>query len=301
MTAPNHLENMLANGLRYLKRGLDAFSENDLDFALTDFYCGLEIILKALVLNEDWRQVFVVPAHANQAKLDNGSAKTIGADDAIDRLGTVIKKPIPEEVKKTIDRIRVHRNKLLHFYHLDLQSVAGKKGIATDLARGWHALRLLRSDTRFQAVFSTHSWRHDEIDAALLVLKTYLKQAEQDIRSTNPGLTLLTCEACEMQTVQSGRCLLCGYEHISHRDIAQGAESIPKLDCSTCGHENVVVPTETASRCTNCGASHGAFIQCDFCSDWWLEDDLSDLHDCSYETGCEHCDGNVARQMNKDD
>ena len=299
MTAPNHLEHMLANGLRHLKRGLEAFAEDDLDFALTDFYCGLEIILKALVLHEDWRQVFVEPNDANQAKLDNGSAKTIGADHAIDRLGKVINKPISKEVKKAIDRIRIHRNKLMHFYHLDLQSDSGKKVIATDLARGWHALRLLRADTRFQTVFSKRSWQHDEIDAALLVLKNYLKQAEQDIQSANSGATLFDCEACEMQTVKSGRCLLCGYEHISHRDIAQGAESIPKLDCTSCGHEGVVVQTGKASRCTNCGATHGAFVQCEYCNDWWLEDDLSELHDCSYESGCEHCDGNTAHQMGK--
>lgn len=301
MTAPNHLENMLANGLRYLKRGLDAFSEDDLDFALTDFYCGLEIILKALVLNEDWRQVFVDPNDANQTKLDNGSAKTIGADHAIDRMGKVLHKPISKEVKKAIDRIRVHRNKLMHFYHLDLQSASGKQVIATDLARGWHALRLLRADTRFQTVFSKHSWQHDEIDAALLILKNYLKQAEQDIQSANPGATLFECEACEMQTVQSGRCLLCGYEHISHRDIAQGAEYIPKLDCSSCGHEEVVVQAKKSSRCTKCGASHGAFVQCEYCTEWWLEDDLSEVHDCSHETGCEHCDGNIGHQMGKGD
>lgn len=301
MTAPNHLENMLTNGLRYLKRGLDAFSENDLDFALTDFYCGLEIILKALVLHEDWRLVFIEPGDADQKKLDSGKTRTIGADQALKRLAVFAKKPVSADVEKAVDRIGKHRNKLMHFYHPDLHSVSGKKAIATDLARGWHALRQLRSDDRFQTVFSKHGWRHEEIDAALLILKNYLKQAEQDIQSANSGRSLSGCEACEMQTVQSGRCLLCGYEHISHRDIAKGAEYIPKLDCSTCGHEEVVVQTDKASRCTNCGAAHGAFVQCEYCSDWWLEDDLSFAHDCSFESGCEHCEGNTARQMGRED
>ena len=101
--------------------------------------------------------------------------------------------------------------------------------------------------------------------------------------------------------VLSDRCLLCGYEHISHHDLTSGAEYIPKLDCPTCGHEGVGVQKDKASRCTNCGASHGAFVRCEFCNDWWLEDDLSDLHDCSYESGCEHCDGNIVHQMGKGD
>lgn len=301
MTAPNHLENMLANGLRYLKRGLEAFSKDDFDFALTDFYCGLEIILKAIVLHEDWRLVFDEPGDADQAKLDKGTAKTIGADQAFKRLAVFIKKPISADTEKAVNRIRVHRNKLMHFYHPELKNVAGKKTIAADLARGWQALRQLRADTRFQSVFSKYAWQHDEIEAALLVLKTYLRQAAQDIRSANSGKTLFDCEACEMPTVLSDRCLLCGYEHISHHDLTHGAEHIPKLDCPTCGHEGVVVQTEKASRCTNCGASHGVFVQCAFCNEWWLEDDLSELHDCSYETGCENCDGNVAWQMGKDD
>ena len=189
----------------------------------------------------------------------------------------------------------------MHFYHLALQSESGKKTIATDLARGWHALRLLRADPQFQAVFSKQSWQHDEIDAALLILNNYLKQAEQDIQSANAGATLSDCEACEMQTVLSGRCLLCGYEHISHRDIAQGADYIPRLDCPSCDREGVVVQAGMSSRCTHCGAAHGAFVQCEYCNDWWLEDDLSELHDCSYESGCEHCDGNTAHQMGKGD
>ena len=301
MTSPNHLENMLANGLRFLKRGLDAFSKDDFDFALTDFYCGLEIILKALVLHEDWRLVFDEPGDADQTKLDKGTAKTIGADQAFKRLAVFAQKPISMDAEKTVNRIRVHRNKLMHFYHPDLNNPSGKKVIATDLARGWHALRQLRADDRFSAVFSKHSWQHDEIDAALLVLKHYLKQAEQDVQLVNSGQTLFACEACEMQTVQSGRCLLCGYEQISHHDLTHGAEYIPKLDCSTCAHEGVVVQTDKASRCTSCGASHGAFVQCEYCNDWWLEDDLSELHDCSYESGCEHCEGNTAHQMSKSD
>ncbi|MBK7002182.1 MAG: hypothetical protein IPH35_20170 [Rhodoferax sp.] len=191
-TSPNHLENMLANGLRYLRRGLDAFSKNDFDFALTDFYCGLEIILKAMVLHEDWRLVFDEPGDAEQAKLDKGTAKTIGADQAFKRLAVFAQKPLSADAEKAVNRIRVHRNKLMHFYHPDLQTVSGKKTIATDLSRGWHALRLLRADIRFQAVFAKHSWQHDEMDAALLVLKSYLKQAEQDIQDCQSRKALFT-------------------------------------------------------------------------------------------------------------
>ena len=301
MTSPSHLENMLANGLRFLKRGIDAFSKDDFDFALTDFYCGLEIILKALLLHEDWRLVFDNPDEANQGKLDNGSAKTIGSDQALDRLEKAINKPIAKSVREAVSQIRVHRNKLIHFYHPDLHSASGKKVIVTDLARGWHALRELRADERFHAVFSKHSWHLEEIEAELLVIKQYLKQAERDIQSANPAHTLFACEACEMHAVRSDLCLLCGYEHISHRDLTKGAEYVPKLDCSACGYEEVVVPTAIASRCTSCGASHGAFVQCEYCNDWWLEDDLSELHDGSYESGCEHCDGNTAQQMGKGD
>ena len=115
MTAPNHLEHMLANGLRYLKRGLDAFSKDDLDFALTDFYCGLEIILKALVLHEDWRQVFVEPNDATQAKLDNGSAKTIGADHAIDRLSKVLNKPVicPTKPRPPLNKPQTNKPRMI--------------------------------------------------------------------------------------------------------------------------------------------------------------------------------------------
>ena len=63
---------MLENGLRYLKRGLDAFANDDLDFALTDFYCGLEITLKAIVFSADWRMVFDEPGDADLTKLDKG-------------------------------------------------------------------------------------------------------------------------------------------------------------------------------------------------------------------------------------
>ena len=288
---------MLENGLRYLKRGLDAFANDDLDFALTDFYCGLEITLKAIVFSADWRMVFDEPGDADLTKLDKGIARTIGADQAFKRLDALLKTPLAADTKQAVNRIRAHRNKLMHFYHPDLANAAGKRTIAADLARGWHALRRLSTDARFQAAFSKHAWQHGDIEAKLLVLKTYLRQAETEVKLENVGVSLTGCEACEMQTVLSGRCLLCAHENISHRDVAEGAECTPKLNCSECGVECVVVQTNIGSRCTKCGATYGAFIQCDYCSTWCLEDDLSERYDCSYQSGCEHCDGNFARLM----
>jgi hypothetical protein len=187
--------------------------------------------LKALVFEAKWELIFDDPRDADITKLKAGNGRTIGREQAEDRLKTLIKKarflrraPISRRYKK-------HRNKLVHFFHPALFPEAEKTQVAKDLANAWSALRDLRALPRFEPVFREHSAAFHELDARLLVIDDYLDQQAATIRSRHPYVdSLEQCPACNRKTFD-GDCELCGYHEPSHRNLTQGVELVRPADC----------------------------------------------------------------------
>ena len=110
------LDGLITNGLRHLDRGLRGFESGDFDFAVIDAFFGIEIVLKALVFDGQWELTFAEPGHADLQKLKSGNCKTIGYDQAVARLTTLLKRTLPPSIVH-LGKLQKHRNKLVHFYH----------------------------------------------------------------------------------------------------------------------------------------------------------------------------------------
>ncbi len=301
-------DGLVGNGLRHLSRGLLGFEKDELDFAVTDAFFGIEIMLKALVFHGRWEWIFVDPAVGDAASLKRGDCRTIGRDEAVKRLrrlGYIL----PDTVRH-FATLEQHRNKLVHYFHPDMRSDGRRRRIGAELANAWAALRNLRELPAFTEVLQSHSKAFGELDGRLLVLNRYLDDQATSIRREHSHPDLLTaCPACGRETFESN-CLLCGYHEPSHRELTQGAEAIGPADCPRCGATGSVVVSGDRARCTEaeCGASFGGIHRCEYCSGFFVvenEEEVVDDEDHagvgSFFAGCPNCDGRAGELGSRDD
>lgn len=300
-------DGLVANGLRHLDRGLSGFASGEYDFAVADACFGIEIVLKALVFNGQWEQIFDNPSAANAAKLKAGTAYTIGLDEALKRLAAQLGAPLPPSTAQ-FKNLQQHRNKLVHFFHPGLSSAAEKVHVARDLANSWGALRELCALASYTAALRDHAEKFRELGGRLLILDTYLDEQAVTIRSKHPHLDQLEeCPACKRLTFD-GDCGLCGYSEPSHRELTQGADFIEPADCPKCGAMESVVVSGEGARCNECGRTFDALSRCDYCGEplayeisrGGSEDEPGDEVG-SFYYGCQHCDGRLGELMSRDD
>lgn len=301
-------DGLIANGLRHLGRGLQNFESGEFDFAVTDAFFGIEIVLKALVFHQRWDFIFAKTADADAAKLKRGECRTIGRDQAIERL-----KELGFTLPKSIAHFTIlekHRNKLVHYFHPDLGTETQRRRIAAELANAWAALRTLKDLPEFSEALASHAVAFGELDGRLLVLDTYLDQQAVNVRQdhTNPDW-LEECPACHRETFD-GDCLLCGYHEPSHRELTQGDEVIGPADCPKCGAAESVVVSGEGARCNEpeCGAWYGGMHRCEYCGGFFVVADEKEVIDDedqagvgSYYYGCENCEGRAGDLASRDD
>lgn len=301
-------DGLMANGIRHLGRGLKGFETGELDFAVTDAFFGIEVVLKALVFHQCWEFIFTDPAQADANRLMRGQCRTIGREDAIGRL-----KKIGFALPKSVTHFKIleqHRNKLVHYFHPDLENEKRRRKVAAELANAWGALRDLRELPAFSEMLASQSEAFGELDGRLLILDNYLDQQALNIRQSHEHPDWLSeCPACGRETFD-GACLLCGYHEPSHRALTQGDEVIGPADCPRCGAFGGVVVSGDRARCKEpgCGASFGGMHRCEFCSGFFVVEDESEVIDDedhvgvgSFMSGCPNCEGNLGYQMSKDD
>ena len=292
------LTGLLSNGIRHLERGLRGFESGELEFAVTDAFFGIEIMMKALVFDGQWELIFDEPGDADMDKLRTGNVRTIGFDAAEKRLKNLIKKPLP----KTCHHFKVlqkHRNKLIHFFHPELLRKSGKVQVARELANAWSALRELRNLPDFEPVFFSHAAEFHTLDARLLVIDGYLDQEAARIRSAvDCPYAFKECPACKRETFD-GVCAICDYNEPSPKDLTEGDELVDPIDCPECGGGETVVVFGTGSRCTSCGAGLEPFDSCEYCGGHFLQSATGE-EEGSFLNGCHNCSGRLEEVLGRD-
>ena len=289
------LTGLVKNGLRHLDRGLKGFESGELDFAATDAFFGIEILLKALVFETQWELIFDEPGDANLEKLKAGNCRTIGWEKAAKRLRNLIKKPLPKSCSQ-FEALQTHRNKLVHFFHPGLVNATEKVAVARDLSNAWAALLEVCALPQFELIFRDHHSDFRALNGRLLVINDYLDQQTANIRSLHAHPeSLQECPACKRATF-NGDCALCGYNEPTHRELTQGAEFIPHADCPKCGAIKTVMPSGDAGRCTSCGDVFECIGTCAYCGSSFASDPNSDPEAAvgSYYFGCDNCSGRIA-------
>ena len=177
MTPQDVLNRLVDNAFTYLEKGLAEF-DSEINFSLFHFYGGVELAIKACLLNEDWRLVIQEPSDARWNTFCQGKQRTVGLDDAAKRLSALKSKPIDQQTLSAFGKLRIHRNQLTHFFHSSLNTLtltAEKEQVARELLIAWYYLHRLVQDPSWARVFHSVSHRIAKIDVQLQALSSYLQ------------------------------------------------------------------------------------------------------------------------------
>lgn len=140
---PSDFENLVRNGIEFLEKAITQL-DSDPKHSVINFYTAVEIFLKAPLVHEHWSLV-VVDRDPNRQKYEAGDFISVSFDDACARLSLSLKKPLPKSAKEAFDKVRRHRNRLVHFYH---SGITGKQRdeIKLEQAQAWFELNRFVTD-----------------------------------------------------------------------------------------------------------------------------------------------------------
>jgi hypothetical protein len=306
-------DELVQSALQWLGRAIDSFTSRDQEFELTLLYSAIsfEGFAKALVIHLQWEQVFSVVKKADFVKLKSGEAHTVAIPEARLRLREVIKIDCTKELAR-FERLIGHRNKIVHFYHPDLDSVANRRRIATEMLQGWSGLLELKKKSPFVSLFEAFEEDFRGIEREFLKLDSYL--AAQEIRiheESGCSSHFDECSFCRKHTFDytSSTCRLCGIRESTHADWMDGDYGVQNAECPKCGGYETVMPLEDGGgRCKGCKQFFEVFDVCDYCSASYVLDKAEsgdippeDQHSTAF-LGCgqNDCRGSLGRLMEKD-
>jgi hypothetical protein len=268
------LNDLIGNALDFISSSLERTAlESDPKKSILHFAIGIELILKARLLQNDWLLLYENPDNANYDEFCAGNFKSISVESAIKRVFILSKtdKSNPTKISlmenflQEVKEIKPIRNKLVHFYHRQLlnhrevQYNSDVLEIVSLAYRIWHDLDKIISEIDvWKSIFVKFHPMLLSIDSDLRKLDKYLQIVyEQNIKKIEEIKKInrmLSCPVCQRLSFNSGlnysdlhemafgECFVCRYKENSikilcpHCDssICQTIEEYEDIRCDHC-------------------------------------------------------------------
>lgn len=174
--------------------------ETEPKHALVSFAAGMELLLKARLIQEHWS--LIVLNKPDLKKFRKGDFISVGTKEAMDRLDIVVNDPIPRDAAAAFEQIIKHRNSVVHFFH-ELGGDRFQQAAAKDMCLGWMYLRARINAwaPRFDA-FRSHVLKTDfamkKVNGFLSTVFETLKQELEALREKS--VVIAQCPSCSFES-----------------------------------------------------------------------------------------------------
>ena len=245
-------ENLVRNGIDFLNKAISQL-ESDPKHSVINFYTAVEIFLKAPLVDNHWTLVVVDPDF-NRQNYEQGDFVSISFNVACTRLATTLGKPLHKTAKETFDKVRTHRNRMVHFYH---SGINGRQigEIKLEQAQAWFELNRFITET-WQELFKPFQPEFRRMERNLINSNHYAKVKYDDLKPKIEGMkrgghVFEDCPQCstnalhveeEVGNLIPRKCWVCFH---SDRRV--------KLDCPGCGEINQHLLAYEGFECDECG------------------------------------------------
>lgn len=109
-------DSLVCNAIDFLEHSVSELEKKP-KYSVINFCTAVELFLKARLMLEHWSLIYEDPKKANLAQFLQGDFKSVGIIDGILRLKDIVDLEITQDEKKCFDKIREHRNQLIHFFN----------------------------------------------------------------------------------------------------------------------------------------------------------------------------------------
>lgn len=216
MKAANQFAMLCDNAFDFLARSAREI-ESEPKHALVSFAAGMELLLKARLLDEHW--TLTVQGKPNRESFLAGDFSSVSMKDALERLEAVLGEPVPKEAAAAFSRVASHRNRALHFFH----DLGDRAAVAKDMCIGW--LYLSKQLKQWGPAFSGFDRQVRKIDLEMRKVTAFLSAAFEDAtpeldRKRSKGIEVKACSGCgyvaatvelEQPPVWKETCLVCAW------------------------------------------------------------------------------------------
>ncbi|MDK2743481.1 MAG: hypothetical protein NDI90_11245 [Nitrospira sp. BO4] len=217
-------DSLVSNAIDFLSRSVLDLQPRP-KYSIMHFCSGLELFLKARLLQEHWSLILKKPEDASFKQFQNGDFSSVTMEDALRRLQNVTGESFPPEELACFKRIRDHRNKVVHFFHTAYATKASKKlleEIAAEQCKAWFYLhRRIRHPWREH--FHHYQAQIEKLNDKLHRYRVFLKAK---FGALKPEIAKAMATGIEFE-----RCMSCGFQS---RRIKQIIEPSFEADCLVC-------------------------------------------------------------------
>jgi hypothetical protein len=292
-------ENLVRNGIDFLQKAMSQLDE-DPKHSVINFYTAVEIFLKAPLVLEHWTLV-VVDRDFSRQRYEAGDFISVTFEDACSRLGNSLNRPLTKGAKDAFDRVRRHRNRMVHFYH---SGISGKQreAIKLEQAQAWFELNRFITDT-WHDEFHSFTQEFKRMERSLIANNHYARAKYENLATKIDGMkkagtVFAECPYCKtaglqvdevVENLTSYHCIVC-----FQRDVRL------KVTCPECGDQDQYVVADDGFTCGECDhsiSSEGVYDLLDDSKKRYTKDyfDASTPANCGecqgHHTVCEYGDG----------
>lgn len=248
------MERLLGNAFNFLEGALRQLKE-DPKRSVIDFYTAVELFLKARLLAEHWS--LIVSKEPDIEQFNRGDFVSVSFEEAHRRLKRVVGQPLPQEAIDAFDKVRKHRNRMVHFFHPDEAQQSREKIAFEQLAAWQHLNRLILG--KWSGHFPGDcTLQASVIEQSLTAHRAYAEARFEHLRPKinaleAQGATFVQCPSCAMKAAQ----LDDRRDWIRHFDclVCRNEWSEVPFDCPECDTPGVVEPYD-GFKCQNMACQH---------------------------------------------
>jgi len=245
-------DSLVKNAFDFLEQGISEFEKSP-KYSVIHFCAAVEMLLKARLMNEHWSLIVSKPDQANLNKFLAGDFISVTLEESRNRLRDIAGEEISDEGFNSFRSLANHRNKMIHFFHADMESDGDAKSqIVAEQCRSWFHLHILlkRWDDYFQDFSNEIRRANKSMNSQRKYLGAKFKALKKDLDAIRKsGSIPQICSACNFKaaipkhklgTISAVSCLVC--EH---------SQTQIEMNCPHC-NKPVVVENEGFATCKSC-------------------------------------------------
>ncbi|MEG0206131.1 MULTISPECIES: hsdR [unclassified Citrobacter] len=258
---------LINNGLDFLDKAREELEASKPKFSVVSFWTAVEILLKVPLAHEHWSLVCSPKKPIKKQDYLAGDFQSVTYEETRSRLKDVLEKPLDKETDSAFDKVRKHRNRVVHFYHPTF-TADEQRQILKEQADAWFALnRLLREE--WKVIFGVkHNWTLAFGETRLIrgnefYAQVRLNQVKPELESlAEKGMLIGTCNECHQRSLVTDTKII-GNEkrelEVTRCKVCTSVLRQINLVCPDCGEVQLLQEGDDVFECRRCNYAQSRY------------------------------------------
>lgn len=253
-------DSLVRNAIDFLRKSVDELEESP-KYSVINFYTAIELFLKARLLAEHWtliisdiNKIKKKKGETILSKFEAGELNSVALEKCIERLNGTCGVQVPSKASEYFDKVRIHRNKMIHFYHPGYSETTSLTSIVPEQWSAWYHLHRLIIDDWWDH-FHPYQEEIEDLHSSVCGNWKYLEAKYIEIQPT--------IEREKQGGAIFEKCSICGYEAARFADlydmvysnscmVCHNQENKIHISCPECENE-IIIADQAIGECSKCG------------------------------------------------